>query len=166
MLNKTFKQTLIYNAKAVIGSKIISNTWLLIEDNKIKRIGKGIKPKLKNAKLINARGNFLSAGFIDLHIHGDIEKISTQQAKTGTTGFLKGLHAGDFGSFEDKIKDPFDPFFINPDGKDHIGHGRDKHQTDDQGRDHGEGFGECQRFEQLTFGGLHGKNRQEAHDGG
>ena len=71
---------------------------------KIKKIGKGKKPKYKIDHQINAKNNYLSSGFIDLHIHGQIDKISTQQARSGTTGFLFGLHAGDFKNFAKKIK--------------------------------------------------------------
>jgi N-acetylglucosamine-6-phosphate deacetylase len=58
-----------------------------IEGKKISR------PKKKSPDFkINARGLFVSPGFIDLHIHGDPIKISKREARFGTTSFLCGIH--------------------------------------------------------------------------
>ncbi|MFH1063157.1 MAG: N-acetylglucosamine-6-phosphate deacetylase [Candidatus Omnitrophota bacterium] len=101
---ENFKSILIDNAKIIFEDKVLAKSWLLIENNKIKSYGQGTKPRILNLKKINAKGCYLSPGFIDLHIHGQIEKISARQVKTGTTGFLLSLHAGDFNRFSDKIE--------------------------------------------------------------
>jgi N-acetylglucosamine-6-phosphate deacetylase len=103
MTVKSFSGILIDNARIILAEQILPKAWLLIERDKIKAYGHGAKPKGLNLKTINAQGNYLSPGFIDLHIHGQIEKISLIQAKTGTTGFLLSLHAGDFNRFREKI---------------------------------------------------------------
>ncbi|MBU1042804.1 MAG: N-acetylglucosamine-6-phosphate deacetylase [Candidatus Omnitrophica bacterium] len=104
MLKKSIQSIIIDNAKIILDDNILNKAWLLIENNKIKSFGKGAKPKVSNHKIINVQGGYLSPGFIDLHIHGKIEKISNMQVKTGTTGFLMTLHAGDFKRFAQKIK--------------------------------------------------------------
>lgn len=103
-MSETFKWILIDNAKIIFTDKIIARAWLLIENGKIKSYGHNKAPRVLNAKKINAQGCYLSPGFIDLHIHGQIEKISAAQVKTGTTGFLQSLHSGDLDQFNQKIK--------------------------------------------------------------
>jgi len=104
MQKKQARSILIFNAQIILKQKIILKAWLLIENNKIKDFGQGKKPRILNARQINAHGSYLSPGFIDLHIHGQIDKISYMQVKTGTTGFLMTLHAGDFNRFALRIK--------------------------------------------------------------
>ncbi|MFH1459350.1 MAG: N-acetylglucosamine-6-phosphate deacetylase [Candidatus Omnitrophota bacterium] len=122
------EQILIFNARVLKENRIIKNAWVLINKNKIQAIGTG-KKNITNAVKINAKNNFLAPGFIDLHIHGNIKKISAQQAKSGTTGFLLGLHTDKISSFKAKIKSAqqkvlkgaeclgfhFEGPFINPD---------------------------------------------------
>ncbi len=103
MQKKYAQAILIYNAQIILKERIIAKAWVLIENNKIKNFGQGKKPKSLNTKQINAQGSYLSPGFIDLHIHGQIEKISAMQARSGTSGFLMTLHAGDFDQFNHKI---------------------------------------------------------------
>ncbi len=83
---------LIYNARLIRENTITGNSWILIKNAKIFKIGKGAKPVLKNTLYINAASEYVAPGFIDLHIHGNIRKISNMQAKYGTTGFLLSLH--------------------------------------------------------------------------
>lgn len=71
-----------------------------IEKGKIAYLGKN---KIKAKKEINAKGNFVSAGFIDLHCHGmggflfedeteqAFEKIAKTASTFGTTTMLAGL---------------------------------------------------------------------------
>ena len=81
----------ITNAQIILLDKIIPRGTVVVKGKKIVVIGKGnFAPR--GAQKIDARGNFISPGFIDLHIHGDVKQISRQQAKGGTTGFLATLH--------------------------------------------------------------------------
>ncbi|MFH1407238.1 MAG: N-acetylglucosamine-6-phosphate deacetylase [Candidatus Omnitrophota bacterium] len=94
----------IHNTRLILADKIVRNAWLLVTDGKIKGYGTGKKVPKAEAKVIDARDNYLSPGFIDLHIHGDIEKISKRQAKSGTTAFLHCLHAGKIENYAKNIE--------------------------------------------------------------
>ena len=81
----------ITNAKLILPDKIIPRGTVVVKGKRIVAVLKK-KPAPRGVTKINARGNFVAPGFIDLHIHGDVEEISHQQAKGGTTGFLATLH--------------------------------------------------------------------------
>ncbi len=89
--------------KAIIHAKIITNGEIiegqtLLFDKKIVAIT--TSEKLEGVEVIDAQGAYLSAGFIDLHIHGAggadvmdatpqaLETISKTLLQTGTTSFL------------------------------------------------------------------------------
>lgn len=84
-------QYCLTNARVVLPDKIISRGSVVVKGKKIVAIRVGSRLPRGVAK-INARGNFVGPGFIDLHIHGDIREVSRQQTKGGTTGFLATLH--------------------------------------------------------------------------
>jgi len=88
--------------KAIINAKIILNDTLiedkiLLFDSKIIGIVESVEEPIP---MIDAKGNFVSAGFIDLHIHGSggvdvmdgtlyaLETLSLTLPQTGTTSFL------------------------------------------------------------------------------
>lgn len=87
----------ILNAKILLNDKIIEDKVLLF-DHKIVNIVEEID--LTDIETINANGAYVSAGFIDLHIHGSggadvmdatpvaLETISSTLLQTGTTSFL------------------------------------------------------------------------------
>ncbi|MBI4845666.1 MAG: hypothetical protein HY810_04230 [Candidatus Omnitrophica bacterium] len=104
MTLKNRGRLLIYNARLILENSIKDNSWVLIDKGKIGGFGSGKKPLLdKGTFLIDCRNNYLSPGLIDLHIHGDIEKISQTQACSGTTGFLLSLYAANFEDISRKI---------------------------------------------------------------
>ena len=88
--------------KAIINAKIITDTEVLEGYNLLfsKKIIKITKELPIWAKVIDANGLYLSAGFIDIHIHGSagfdvmdatfesLDEISKSILKTGTTSFL------------------------------------------------------------------------------
>ncbi len=88
-------KTLI-NAKIITQEKVLEG-YTLTFDNKIVSLSKEIP---NNIEFIDAKGLYLSAGFIDLHIHGSngfdvmdgtqeaLEEISKSILQTGTTSFL------------------------------------------------------------------------------
>lgn len=57
----------IINAKIVTPNEVIENGVLVISDGKIQSINKNPIPNLQT---VDANGNYLVAGFIDLHCHG------------------------------------------------------------------------------------------------
>ena len=69
-------QTLIYNAVLVLPETLLENGWLLIEDGLITALGEGAScPQPQTiARPVNAEGNFVLPGMIDLHCDG-IEKL-------------------------------------------------------------------------------------------
>jgi N-acetylglucosamine-6-phosphate deacetylase len=87
----------ILNAKILLDDKIIDNKVLLF-DHKIVNIVDEVD--FTDIEIIDANGAYVSAGFIDLHIHGSggadvmdatpdaLETISSTLLQTGTTSFL------------------------------------------------------------------------------
>ncbi len=87
----------IINAKILLDDKIIEDKTLLF-DNKIVNIAEVIH--FEDVEIIDANGAYVSAGFIDLHIHGSggadvmdatadaLEILSSTLLQTGTTSFL------------------------------------------------------------------------------
>jgi len=87
----------VVNGKIIDGKKIIEGS-ILYFDEKIRGISRE-KPG-SECEVINAEGHYVSAGFIDIHIHGSggadvmdatpeaLETISRTLLKTGTTSFV------------------------------------------------------------------------------
>lgn len=75
----------------------------MAENGRIKSLGKGTFPPGDDILKINARNNYVSPGFIDLHVHGRIDKLSAELPKQGTTGFLWTLHTNPVSSLGRKI---------------------------------------------------------------
>ncbi|MCK4994782.1 MAG: N-acetylglucosamine-6-phosphate deacetylase [Candidatus Omnitrophica bacterium] len=103
---------LIHNARLINGDRITDNSWILIKNKKIFKTGRGLNPALKDTIYINAKAGYVAPGFIDLHIHGDIRKISNMQVKTGTTGFLHSLHTRSINQFSKLLSDSLDSILI------------------------------------------------------
>jgi N-acetylglucosamine-6-phosphate deacetylase len=80
----------ITNAKLILPHRVVSPGIVVVKGKKIAAIRKNSFVPRRIYK-IDARGNYVAPGFIDLHIHGDIEQVSRQQVKGGTTGFLATL---------------------------------------------------------------------------
>jgi len=81
----------ITNARIVLPDEIIPQGTIVVKGRKIAAISRSRFAPAGVAK-IDARTNYVAPGFIDLHIHGDVERVSRQQVKGGTTGFLATLH--------------------------------------------------------------------------
>jgi len=81
----------IINAN-IIAPRGVKRGNIFIKQGKIIDVTFGRKKYFAD-KTIDAKGNFASPGFIDLHIHGDAETISKTQLRSGTTGFLKAIYA-------------------------------------------------------------------------
>jgi len=89
--------TCITNAKIILQNTILENKNLFF-DTKIAKISEDLPTK--DMLCIDAKGAYVSAGFIDIHIHGSggadvmdatdtcLEIISTTITQTGTTSFL------------------------------------------------------------------------------
>ncbi len=90
----------IFNAKLIVNNEVLEDKILLF-DKKIIDIAEDIMLRDNDdVEVIDAKGMYVSAGFIDLHIHGSggadvmdatpecLEQISTTLPQTGTTSFL------------------------------------------------------------------------------
>jgi N-acetylglucosamine-6-phosphate deacetylase len=87
----------IINAKIVLGSEIVEGKTVLF-NRKIVAVESGVD--LDNVEVIDAKGAYLSPGFIDIHIHGSggadvmdatpeaLERLSVSVLQTGTTSLL------------------------------------------------------------------------------
>lgn len=59
----------IVNGKILTPGKLISNGCIVIENGIIKCISE-TDVKVEECRIINAKGNYVSPGFIDIHVHG------------------------------------------------------------------------------------------------
>ena len=94
-MEKTLK---IYNGKILTPYRIISGTVVVV-DGKIKEVAEG-NIDVPDAVEIDAKGNYIAPGFIDIHVHGGgghdfmdgseeaFLKIAETHAKYGTTGLM------------------------------------------------------------------------------
>ena len=92
--------TAILNAKLVTHDEIVEDKILLFNEQILDIVEDVVISDSDNIEIIDAKGAYVSAGFIDLHIHGSggadvmdatpeaLEKLSTTLAQTGTTSFL------------------------------------------------------------------------------
>lgn len=86
----------IVNGKIILENEVVEKN-LVIEDDLIVAIQEQISD---DATIIDAKGMYVSPGFVDVHIHGkngsdtmndtfeDINNLSVSSLKTGVTGFL------------------------------------------------------------------------------
>jgi len=64
-------RTVFKNAKIITRHRIIDDGSLLVESGKVAGIKQGgAFPELENDRVIDAKGSYLSPGFIDMHTHG------------------------------------------------------------------------------------------------
>lgn len=89
----------IFNAKIITADKIIDGGSILIQSNKIAAVSHG-NIEVADSIEMDAQGNFVSPGFIDIHVHGGggydfmdgnemaFLKIAETHAKFGTTSML------------------------------------------------------------------------------
>lgn len=77
----------IKNGRVILKDRIVCGATITINDGKIAAISRKITPK-KGSFVIDAKGCFVSPGFIDCHIHGEPENIFFNEARHGTTAFV------------------------------------------------------------------------------
>jgi N-acetylglucosamine-6-phosphate deacetylase len=102
-MNTSAPRLLIHNARVFTPNHPGLMGWLLIESGLIKAIGFGNTPNFSNdaaAQSLDAQGNNLLPGFIDLHVHGamgheamdasvsGLEEMARFYASHGVTSFL------------------------------------------------------------------------------
>lgn len=95
---------IIHNGTLILdGILRIENGYIVINDGVIEEIGEGPAPAFEDTETIDACGNYILPGFIDIHIHGAMGKDfieGTQEAvdaaamnvvKDGCTSFMASL---------------------------------------------------------------------------
>jgi len=80
---------LIKNARRVVRDNELETVDVLIQDNKIKEIGK-ICPLIDN--VFDAQGALITAGFVDVHVH--LREPGFEAKETIATGTLAAAHGG------------------------------------------------------------------------
>ena len=100
------KAYLFTNAQLVLEDSVKTG-WLSVRDGKIWQIGFGECQGDFNGEVIDAKNNYLSPGFIDLHVHGGngcdfmdadpqgFEKIARYHSSNGVTSLLATTLAGE-----------------------------------------------------------------------
>ena len=83
---------MIKNGQVILENAIVKNTSLLIENGRIKHLGKAAASR--KAYTIDAKGLFVSPGFIDSHIHGDPAKVFPHEIRYGTTAIVPAISCG------------------------------------------------------------------------
>ena len=94
------KTTALINAKLIVDECVVEDKILLFDNKIIDIVDDVILSDSDDIQIIDAKGAYVSAGFIDLHIHGSggadvmdatpeaLEILSTALPQTGTTSFL------------------------------------------------------------------------------
>ena len=77
----------IINAAAVLEDRILEGASLLIENGKIVKIGCGTDIPA-GARVIDAEGNFVGPGFVDIHVHGGGESFFYENPVRAAEHFL------------------------------------------------------------------------------
>jgi len=90
----------IINAKIILEDRILEDFVVIFDTSIVDIVSKNESEKYANCNIVDAKGAYLSAGFIDLHIHGSggadtmdaspdaLKIISDTVLQTGTTSFL------------------------------------------------------------------------------
>jgi N-acetylglucosamine-6-phosphate deacetylase len=96
----TINTTALLNAKLILEGKLVEDKILLFNEKILDIVDDIMIRDSDNIEIIDAKGAYVSAGFIDLHIHGSggadvmdataqaLERLSTVLLSTGTTSFL------------------------------------------------------------------------------
>lgn len=58
------------NGTAILPDRLLPDATVLCSDGKIESVGKSGKHLPKDATIVDARGGYISPGFIDIHVHG------------------------------------------------------------------------------------------------
>jgi len=82
--------TLIINGKRVTNNNVLENVEVKIEDGKIVEIGTDLDQA--NCEVIDAKGNLISAGFVDVHVH--LREPGGEKKETIETGSLAAARGG------------------------------------------------------------------------
>src|SRR3569623_1529112 len=57
------------SATAILPDRLLPEACIMVRDGVIEKVKPGLRPP-KNATVIDAKGGYLSPGYIDVHVHG------------------------------------------------------------------------------------------------
>jgi N-acetylglucosamine-6-phosphate deacetylase len=110
------KYIALINGKIITPFREINSGCVLIKGDVIERVGKTDKIEIpEGSKIIDVKGNYISPGFIDTHLHGafggsvmdatedDIKKMAQGLVKCGTTSFIPTTLSGPWDSIEKSV---------------------------------------------------------------
>ncbi len=110
----------IENGSAITVDGLLKHSRVIIEGRRITYVGK-TAPRGKSGLTINADGCIVSPGFIDIHIHGDPERIFAREIRHGTTSVVIAKSCDSIGGIEDEVAAVTDFIKNNPFGKNLLG---------------------------------------------
>jgi len=84
---------LIRRGDIISGGKVLKDTAMSIEGSKIAATGKSLAGQ-RDVRVIDAKGCFVTPGFIDSHIHGNPCEIISNETRHGTTAFVVAVSCG------------------------------------------------------------------------
>ncbi len=94
---------LIKHGDVILPDAILKNAPVLIEKGKITSVGYTAKIP-EDSVVINAKGCYVSPGFIDTHIHGSPKEIFKNEIKSGTTSIVIAESCASSGKILAKIR--------------------------------------------------------------
>ena len=92
----------IKNGRVVLKDRILNGASVELIGSKITRAGRW-RVNRKDALVIDAKGCFVSPGFIDCHIHGDPGELFSNESRHGTAAFIVAQSCASPGFIRKKI---------------------------------------------------------------
>ena len=93
----------IKNGTIISSSALLKNSALLLDGGKIAAVGQKVHCS-QDAITVDAKGCFVSPGFIDTHIHGSPGKIFENEIRSGTTSIVIAESCASLGEIFSKIR--------------------------------------------------------------
>ena len=105
-MDSKIKLLKIYNGQVLTPYRIIKNGAVIVRNGIIEEVAEG-NPETTGATEIDAKGKYISPGFIDIHLHGGgghdfmdanetaFLKVAEKHAQFGTTSMTPTTLAGD-----------------------------------------------------------------------
>lgn len=87
-------KTLIKDATLVLPDGYLEKGYVVCENGRISAIGSGAHPQENFDSIISAKGNYLSPGFVDIHVHGGVGHEFIDGTENAFNDILRAHHKG------------------------------------------------------------------------